>query len=110
MAIVVRIVATLALGMALGDVKVVEKRDSAGRLSVRSEMREASGGEFVKNGTETTFSPDGSIASQFEYSNGVLDGPWKKWYAPGHLQAEGEYRHGKKEGLAVRVCRQWRQA
>ena len=103
---VIRIVAMLAApAWLLGDVKSRSiSRDAAGRLSVRSEMREGTAGDLVKNGAETTYFPDGTVASQSNYENDLLDGPWKKWSAPEHLpEAEGTYRHhGKKVGQFVR--------
>ncbi len=98
MLLFLRTLALLAVGLTVGDIRVVEQRDPDGKLRLKREMRETAHGE-VKHGNEITYFANGNEASRMHYQNDELDGPWKELYSSGKTKAEGAYRHGLKEGL-----------
>jgi antitoxin component YwqK of YwqJK toxin-antitoxin module len=103
MLILFKAIGLVALSFTVGDVRVVEKRDSQGKLILRTHVKDVGGGEPVKHGTEIAYYSDGSTKSIYQYQNNVLDGPWKEFYANnGKVRAEGTYHHGNKDGMESR--------
>jgi len=76
----VRIIIAFALSLALGDVKIVDQRDSSGTLRLHREVKDTGHGDPVKHGWEITYYSTGDEQSRFHYQNDILDGPWKELF------------------------------
>lgn len=57
------------------------------------------GSRRIRHGRYVRYHPDGSIASEGTYEDGLESGEWRDYYANGQLAAAGLYVNGKEEGV-----------
>ena len=53
------------------------------------------------DGKRTTYYPDGSTAEESNYTNGILDGAYKKYTLKGTMLEEVTYKKGQLDGIAI---------
>lgn len=61
--------------------------------------------EYYENGqlegTVINYYPEGSIAEEIPYKNGIKDGVWKQYFTDGKLKLKATYIDDKLEGLML---------
>ena len=57
---------------------------------------------FYKKSTDVPFTGKTTGQTQGTYKDGILDGPWVRYYDDGQLYEKGDYKNGKEEGSWVR--------
>ena len=61
------------------------------------------GSRWIREGLFRAYHPNGSLASEGTYLDGVEDGVWRDYHDNGQIAAEGEYS----QGVEVGVWRYW---
>ena len=56
------------------------------------------GTRWIRHGLFLAYHPDGSLASEGEYRDGVEHGLWRDFHTNGRLAAEGTYAGGEQIG------------
>jgi antitoxin component YwqK of YwqJK toxin-antitoxin module len=59
----------------------------------------ADGKGWVRHGPFHAFHPNGQLASEGEYEDGLENGPWRDYHDNGRPAAEGRFKSGKKDGV-----------
>lgn len=56
------------------------------------------GSRWIRHGPFVAYHPNGSVASEGTYDNGMETGVWRDYHENGKLAAEGSYAEGKGVG------------
>jgi antitoxin component YwqK of YwqJK toxin-antitoxin module len=56
------------------------------------------GTRWIRHGLFRAYHPNGSLASEGEYVDGLENGPWRDFHTNGNLAAEGLYKDGQEVG------------
>lgn len=56
------------------------------------------GTRWIRHGLFKAYHPNGGLASEGEYVDGLEHGPWRDFHENGKPAAEGRYEHGKEVG------------
>lgn len=64
-----------------------------------SRYLDADGKRWIRHGLFTAYHPNGQLASEGQYIDGVEAGLWRDFHENGQLAAEGEYAHGNEVGV-----------
>ena len=71
-----------------------------GSLTLRySRYMSTDGERWIRHGAFQAFHPNGVLASEGEYDDGLENGPWKDYHENGRPAAEGRFKAGKKDGV-----------
>jgi hypothetical protein len=77
----------------------LEVRGPDGSMRFRiSRYCSADGSRWVRHGRFQMFHPNGTIATEGQYKDGLEEGNWRDYYENGQIAAEGCYANGKEEG------------
>jgi antitoxin component YwqK of YwqJK toxin-antitoxin module len=82
-----------------GTLQIAEILYESGAVKHRySRYRSEDGSRWVRHGLFESYSAEGVLTSQVQYSDGVEEGPSRDFHPNGEVAAEGEYRAGKEHG------------
>lgn len=80
------------------DLQIAEIPYENGEIRCRySRYLSADGTRWVRHGLFRAYYPDGSLASEGSYVDGLEAGLWRDFHANGQLAAEGTYDAGKEK-------------
>lgn len=83
----------------MADLDVAEIFYESGQVHYRYARYMADdGSRWLRHGLFKAYYPDGTVASEGYFKDGVEDGPWRDFHANGHVAAEGAYEQGKEVG------------
>ncbi|QNQ08427.1 toxin-antitoxin system YwqK family antitoxin [Sphingomonas alpina] len=57
------------------------------------------GTRWIRDGRFTAYHPNGAIASEGTYSDGIEQGLWRDYHDNGRIAAEGQYDRGQESGV-----------
>lgn len=77
---------------------VAEVMYETGELHFRYSRKPSADG-WIRQGLFCEYYPNGNLASEGMYVDGLEEGMWKDYHENGQLAAEGYYVHGKEKGL-----------
>ncbi len=78
---------------------MLEVRGPDGLVRFRiSRYCSADGNRWVRHGQFQMLHPNGTVASEGQYQNGLEEGMWRDYYETGQIAAEGCFVGGKEEG------------
>lgn len=78
---------------------MLEVRGPDGSVRFRiSRYCSADGSRWVRHGPFVMLHPNGAIATEGQYENGLEEGSWRDYYESGQIAAEGCFVNGKEEG------------
>ncbi len=79
---------------------LVEQREADGTLIASYQRHwDVRGPAWVRHGGYTGFHPNGAPRTQGEYRHGREEGVWRDFHDNGNIACLGEYRLGKEQGL-----------
>jgi len=84
----------------MSDLQIAEIPFEEGGIRYRyARKMSADGSRWIREGLFQAFHPNGTLASEGTYREGLEDGAWRDFHENGQLAAEGVYRGGKEAGL-----------
>ena len=83
----------------MSDLQIAEIPFEEGGIRYRyARKMSADGSRWIREGLFQAFHPNGMLASEGIYREGLEDGAWRDFHENGQLAAEGVYRGGKEAG------------
>ncbi len=83
----------------MSELQIAEIPYEDGGIRYRYSRKMSLDGErWIRDGLFRAYHPDGSLASEGNYSEGREDGPWRDYHENGQLAAEGNYSQGVEVG------------
>lgn len=77
------------------ELSIAEIPYESGSIRFRYSRKLSSDETFwIREGLFRAYHPNGTIATEGHYVDGVEDGLWRDYHENGRLAAEGTYRHG----------------
>lgn len=83
----------------MADLNIAEILYESGEVHYRyTRYMSDDGSRWLRHGLFRAYHPDGTLASEGHYVDGLEDGPWRDFHANGNVAAEGFYEQGKEVG------------
>ena len=80
----------------MADLNIAEILHPDGAVKFRyARVLSDDGTRWIRHGLFRAYHPDGTLASDGHYADGVESGPWKDFHPNGQLAAEGLYVNGE---------------
>ncbi|WP_082730295.1 MULTISPECIES: toxin-antitoxin system YwqK family antitoxin [Sphingomonas] len=84
----------------MGELYIAEIPFEGGGIRYRYARKMSSdGSRWIREGLFQAYHPDGTLASEGTYVEGLEDGAWRDFHENGQLAAEGFYSRGTEVGL-----------
>ncbi len=88
----------------MSDLQIAEIPFEDGTIRFRYARKKSSdGARWIRDGLFRAFHPNGTLASEGNYSDGLEDGAWREFHENGCLASEGCYIRG----MEVRPWQFW---
>lgn len=81
------------------NLEKAETKSQDGGLRFQFTRYADASGKLIRHGQFRAFYPDGTLASEGTYEDGLENGPWKDFHDNGKVAAEGAYKLGKEHGV-----------
>lgn len=83
----------------MSDLQIAEIPFEDGGIRYRYARKPSpDGSRWIREGLFQAFHPNGTLASEGTYREGLEDGAWRDFHENGRLAAEGAYSRGKEAG------------
>ena len=83
----------------MSDLHIAEIRFEDGGIRYRyARKMSPDGSRWIREGPFRAFHPNGALASEGTYREGLEDGAWRDFHENGQLAAEGVYCQGEEVG------------